>query len=135
MLQSLTWLLSEEKMLMKQGVLVNVEASLNVSDEGIYEEEDYDPEFETDELACFGYLLQLLFGFGFGCCYSLPGQSMLSAGSVLYVWSSCRRFPIWCKLLREGTEPIFPADMFYLGTVSLVKQASLSKQSLDFWLL
>ncbi|XVF57325.1 hypothetical protein PTKIN_Ptkin06aG0196100 [Pterospermum kingtungense] len=38
---------------LNKGSKFNVKRSLNVSNEGVYEEEDYDSEFETDELACF----------------------------------------------------------------------------------
>ncbi|XP_022719264.1 uncharacterized protein LOC111277236 isoform X2 [Durio zibethinus] len=38
---------------LKKGSKFNAKGSMNVSDEGIYEEEDYDSELETDELACF----------------------------------------------------------------------------------
>lgn len=38
----------------KKSKLFNVEASLNVSDEGIHDESgEYDSDFETDDLACF----------------------------------------------------------------------------------
>ncbi|KAB2059052.1 hypothetical protein ES319_A11G276100v1 [Gossypium barbadense] len=38
---------------LKKGSKFNATASLNVSDEGLYDEEDYDIEFGTDELSCF----------------------------------------------------------------------------------
>ncbi|KAB2005754.1 hypothetical protein ERO13_D11G268200v2 [Gossypium hirsutum] len=38
---------------LKKGSKFNATASLNVSDEGLYDEEDYDSEFGTDELSCF----------------------------------------------------------------------------------
>ncbi|XWS64630.1 hypothetical protein CRYUN_Cryun05aG0019500 [Craigia yunnanensis] len=38
---------------LKKGSKFNARASLSVSDEGIYDEEEYDSEFETDDLACF----------------------------------------------------------------------------------
>ena len=38
---------------LKKGGKFNVKARLNISDKGIYDEEDYDSEFETDDLACF----------------------------------------------------------------------------------
>ncbi|XWS57622.1 hypothetical protein CRYUN_Cryun09bG0189400 [Craigia yunnanensis] len=38
---------------LKKGSKFNAKARLNVSDKGIYDEEDYDSEFETDDLACF----------------------------------------------------------------------------------
>ncbi|MBA0727893.1 hypothetical protein Golax_000841, partial [Gossypium laxum] len=38
---------------MKKGSKFYAKASLNVNDEGICDEEDYDSEFETDDLASF----------------------------------------------------------------------------------
>ncbi|KAK8531671.1 hypothetical protein V6N13_131031 [Hibiscus sabdariffa] len=38
---------------MKKGGKFDAKARLNVDDEAIYDEEDYDSEFETDDLACF----------------------------------------------------------------------------------
>ncbi|OMO98961.1 HNH endonuclease [Corchorus olitorius] len=38
---------------LKKGRAFNVKARLDASDGGIYGEEDYDSEFETDDLACF----------------------------------------------------------------------------------
>ncbi|XP_022745167.1 uncharacterized protein LOC111295742 isoform X2 [Durio zibethinus] len=38
---------------LKKGSKFNAKACLNASNEGIYDEADYDSEFETDDLACF----------------------------------------------------------------------------------
>ncbi|GMJ11802.1 hypothetical protein HRI_004849400 [Hibiscus trionum] len=38
---------------MKKGSKFHAKAGLNVDDEAIYDEDDYDSEFETDDLACF----------------------------------------------------------------------------------